>query len=78
MAGYTSITGPGFIRDLLDRVRALPGVDTATAANRAPGPGTVNLGAVTVPGATPPNGAAFFYPNWTLVEPGTSRRCGSR
>jgi hypothetical protein len=30
----------------------------------------MNLGGITVPGATPPNGAAFFYPNWTLVEPG--------
>jgi putative ABC transport system permease protein len=70
MAGYTSITGPPFVRDVLGRVRALPGVATATVANRAPGPGTVSLGGVTVPGATPPNGAPFFYPNWTLVEPG--------
>ena len=70
MAGYTSITGPRFVRALLDRVRALPGVESATIANRAPGPGTVSLDGVTVAGAIPSNGAPFFYPNWTLVEPG--------
>jgi predicted permease len=70
MAGYTSITGPRFARDLVDRVRALPGVETATLANRVPGPGTMSLGGVTVPGATPPNGAPFFSADWMLVEPG--------
>jgi predicted permease len=69
MAGYTSITGPQFARGLVERVRSLPGVETATLANRAPGPGTISLGGVTVPGATPPNGAASFHPNWTLVDP---------
>jgi predicted permease len=70
MAGYTSITGPQFARNLVDRVRALPHVETATVASGAPGPGTMSLGGITVPGATPLNGAAFFAANWTVVEPG--------
>ena len=32
-AGYTSMTGPPFVRELLDRVRQLPGVQTATVAS---------------------------------------------
>jgi putative ABC transport system permease protein len=70
MAGYTSITGPRFARDLVDRVRALPGVEAATLASHTPGPGTISMGGVTVPGVTPPNGAPFLYANWTPVEPG--------
>ena len=70
MAGYTSTTGPRFVRELIERARALPGVETVTVADRVPGPGTNSFGGVTVPGATPPNGAPFFSPNWTLVEPG--------
>src|SRR6185503_9510138 len=38
MAGYTATTGGVFTSDLLDRVRALPGVEQATLADRAPGP----------------------------------------
>jgi predicted permease len=70
MAGYSTLTGPRFVRELLERVRRLPGVETATAANAAPGPGTNTFAGVTAPGATPPNGAPFFSPAWTLVEPG--------
>jgi predicted permease len=70
MAGYTSITGPQFVRELLVRARALPGVETATMADRVPGPGTNSYGGVTVPGVAPPSGRPFFSPDWTLVEPG--------
>ena len=70
MAGYSAVTGPRFVRELLERIRRLPGVESATAADGAPGPGTNTFAGVTVPGATPQNGAPFFSPAWTLVEPG--------
>jgi putative ABC transport system permease protein len=70
MAGYTPATGPGFARLLIERVRTLPGIETATLVSPIPGPGTMSLGGVTVPGVTPPNGMPAFYPAWTLAEPG--------
>jgi hypothetical protein len=69
MAGYTAPTGAVFAREVLDRVRALPGVEQATLADRAPGPGGMSFGGITVPGVTPPRGQYFFL-NWTLVDPG--------
>ena len=36
-AGYTDATGPRFAGDLIDRVRRLPGVQTATIASSLPG-----------------------------------------
>ena len=68
MAGYTSSTGPVFARQLLERVRTLPGVESATLTNRAPGPGGISMGGLTVPGATPPNGQPYFFANWTIVD----------
>jgi len=67
MAGYTTTTGAGVARELLDRVRALPGVQHATMADRAPGPAGLSLGGITVPGVTPPRGQ-YFFANWTLVD----------
>jgi predicted permease len=67
MAGYTAATGAGFASGLLERVRALPGVQRATLADRAPGPGGMSLGGITVPGVTPPSGR-FFFGNWTIVD----------
>lgn len=68
LAGYTSATGRVFARELLGRARSLPGVETATLADRAPGAGGMSLGGLTVPGVTPPNGQRYFFANWTLVE----------
>jgi predicted permease len=70
MAGYTSSTGPIFARQLLERVRALPGVERATLANRAPGPGGMSFGGLSVPGGSPPPGQPYFFANWTLVDSG--------
>jgi predicted permease len=70
MAGYSETTGPQFARELVERVQALPGMETATLANRPPAPSSVSNTAVTVPGVTPPNGARFFALGWTLVESG--------
>jgi predicted permease len=70
LAGYTATTGRVFERDLLARVRALPGVQVATLADRVPGPGGMSLGGLTVPGVSPPNGQTYFFANWTLVDSG--------
>ena len=71
-AGYTDTTGPIFARQLLERVRQLPVVETATIADRSPMPGLIRgmFGdGLTVPGVTPPNGQPSFMVNWTIVEP---------
>ena len=58
-AGYTTSTGAVFARDLMDRIRLLPGVETATLADLPPGRGG-SLVRLTVPGVTPPEGQPFF------------------
>jgi len=68
MAGYTDASGPPFVRELIERVRALPGVQVATVADRVPGPGSMSFGGLTVPGVQQPPGQPFFYPNWTIVD----------
>jgi predicted permease len=70
LAGYTATTGRVFARELLARLRALPGVDKATLADRAPGPDGMSLGGLTVPGVSPPTGQRYHFANWTLVESG--------
>jgi predicted permease len=67
MAGYTAASGPTLTRELLDRIRALPGVQHATLVDRAPGPGGMMVGTLTVPGVKPPRGE-YFFANWTIVE----------
>lgn len=69
MGGYTNETGPSVIRRLRERVRAIPGVEHASIADRAPGAGGRSFGTITVPGEAPP-GSARVRTNWTLVEPG--------
>jgi hypothetical protein len=69
-AGYTEGTGAPFIQDLMARVRALPGVEVATIADRAPGAGGLTLGGVSVPGVPPPPGMRFFYPNVRMIDSG--------
>jgi predicted permease len=70
MAGYTDVTGPTFARDLVDRVRQIPGVQAATLADRVPDSRVLFNGGLTVPGVQPPNGRSFFAANWSVVEPG--------
>jgi predicted permease len=66
-AGYTSATGPAFVQRLLQAVRALPGVESASLADHPPGPGGRSFGSVQIPGKPPLEGRGFF--NWTLVAP---------
>jgi len=70
MAGYTDTTGPRFASDLLDRVRQLGDVQTATLAVVVPG-GFEGIGnGVAVPGVTAPDGQRFFNQYWNMVAPG--------
>ena len=71
MAGYTATTGGLFAHQLIDRVRAIPGVEVATLTDRLPRPGTMmTMGGVTVPGVSPPPGQRYFYPDWNIVDAG--------
>ena len=65
-AGYTNMTGPHFVRELLERVRQLPGVHTATVAGSLPGGFEARREALTVPGGS----ASFVSVDWNVVEPG--------
>jgi predicted permease len=68
MAGYTAVTGSTFARQLIERVRAIPGVEAATLSDRQPDPGSMMMGGLTVPGVSPPQGQPYFYPNWNVVD----------
>ena len=68
-AGYTTTTGPTFVRELIDRIRELPDVQSATMASSVPGGFEVRREAVEVPGASAPNGPSFGV-DWNIVEPG--------
>ena len=70
MAGYTAESGAAFARQLIEGVRALPGVEVATLADRLPGPGTMVMGGLSVPGVLPPQGLPYFFPNWNVVDSG--------
>ena len=71
LAGYTTDTGRVFTRELIQRVRELPGVQSAALAAMVPlGGGGLGLGGLTVPGVQPPDGARFFDADWNVVTPG--------
>ena len=69
LAGYTSATGPLVARELLDRVRALPAVRSASVAVVLPGGFETWRKGVTVPGVVPPNGQRAFEVDWNVIEP---------
>jgi predicted permease len=71
LAGYTADTGRVFMRGLIQRVRELPGVQSATLAAMVPlGGGGLGLGGLAVPGVQPPNGRRFFDADWNVVTSG--------
>ena len=66
---YTEATGTAFGRDLIARVRALPGVESATLVRVVPlGGSRMGLGGLRIPGLTPPNGQRTFEADWNIVE----------
>ena len=71
VAGYTDATAPLFARDLLDRVRRLPAVESATISSGLPsGFERFTPAAIHTPGDVDPNGRAIFSADWNIVEPG--------
>ena len=71
IAGYTGSSGPRLIADVVDRVRALPGVEQATAAALVPGGFQMRVCCgITVPGVSPPQGERYLQPAWNFVAPG--------
>ena len=73
LAGYTAETAGPFVRELLERTRLLPGVETATLAVDLPlDGGRMGLGGIQLPGKTPPRGESFDA-DWNVVEPGFFR-----
>jgi putative ABC transport system permease protein len=71
LGGYADATGRAFLRDLLERARTLPGIESVTAAADLPLDGDrMGFGGITVPGVQPPNGQTAFGPDWNTVEPG--------
>jgi predicted permease len=70
LGGYTAIDGPLLVDELVQRVRALPAVDQATAAMLVPGGGQTRLCCgITVPDATAPDGESAFQPAFNVVAP---------
>jgi predicted permease len=71
LARYGEPEGRAFVRALLGRVRGLPGVVSATAANDLPlDGGRMGLGPIYVPGIEAAPGRAAFSADWNIVEPG--------
>lgn len=66
LGGYTDTTGPLFARELIQRVRAIRGVQSATLSAVLPlGMGGMGLGPLAVPG-----GEKDIRTDWNVVEPG--------
>jgi predicted permease len=70
LAGYSRQTAQPFVRELLERTRALPGVESATLTVDLPlDGGRMGFGRIKVPGKTPPCGDSLRA-DWNIVESG--------
>lgn len=77
IGGYREETGPRFVRDLLERVSALPGIESATASVDLPlDGGRMGLGRVRIPGR--PQDSEEVSADWNVCEPGLFRTLGMR
>jgi putative ABC transport system permease protein len=71
VANLDEKSGSSFLRTVLERLRALPGVESASAATDLPlDGGTMGLGALRLPGSTRPDGSNEISADWNVVEPG--------
>jgi predicted permease len=71
LGGYTNATGPLFARELVERVKKLPGVESASLAAELPGRGEVRI--VSGPPSRdpePPSPDPIYEGGWNVVEPG--------
>jgi len=70
LSGRSSRDAVAFSRTLLDRVRSLPGVQSAAFAADLPlDGGRMGLGSLSAPGAQPPSGRTGFDADWNVVTP---------
>jgi putative ABC transport system permease protein len=68
LAGYDAAASARFTRTLLERLRAIGGVDVATAADRSPGgPMRMNRGGLRATGSAPLDELPVL-PNWHVIE----------
>jgi predicted permease len=67
--GYTEATGLLFARDLVDRLRAMRGVQAVALADQVP-PRGMAAGPLIVPGVPPPDGRPSFTAAWNIVDSG--------
>jgi len=73
LGGYKQATGTQFVRDLIERTRALPGVESASMTVDLPlDGGRMGFGGIKVPGRKPARGDTFRA-DWNIVEPGFFR-----
>jgi predicted permease len=71
LAGYTQGTARVFTRELVQRVRGLPEVESAALAAIIPlGGGGMGLGGLSVPGVQSPSGRRLLDVDWNVVTPG--------
>jgi len=69
LGGYTRESGPLFVRDLVGRVRELPGVQAAAAAFAAPNDRLTGF-SLSIPGRTSPRGESSVQAVGNIVTPG--------
>jgi predicted permease len=71
MAGHNENTAPSAARELVEQVRRMPDVDSATIAAVFPGGFEgIGLGGLEIAGVNPPNGEPLFSASWNIVDPG--------
>jgi predicted permease len=71
LGGYTGTTGRVFIRELVERVRQVPGVQQATIASTgAPIGDGRRAGLLSAPGVSQSDGRTAFSADWNAVDPG--------
>jgi macrolide transport system ATP-binding/permease protein len=68
--GYSDAQGKAFYKQLLERVRALPGVQSASVAFSVPMGDTYTSKSISVPGYTPPAGQTAPVVSNNVVSPG--------
>ncbi len=74
LARYEDDSGRAFVRELLGRVRALPGVEAASASVDLPlDGGRMGFGSLRIPGASGPDRDGQFPADWNVTEPGLFR-----
>lgn len=70
-AGYSSQTAPAFARTIVERVRLLPGVESATMASALPsGFERMSLALLRMPGEQSNDPSRWLSADWNIVEPG--------